>query len=314
MAANPTARSADSRRCGLGPRLAESLETALELADGLVFAEDADSGERTTFSAKFACPVSGFTIDEIEPRLFSFNNPFGACPACDGLGTQMYVDPELVVPDDRLSLAAGAVAPWANSTSQYYRQTLDALARHFHFDLATPFGALPEAVRTMLLYGSGDEAVTFRYDDGSRDYQVKKPFEGVIPNMERRWKETESSWIRDELARFQTVTRCETCAGKRLKPAALAVKVAGVDISETTEMSIEAAEGWFGAVAVENGFDEQPVICGGHSHRTGTARQQLLDPLPLVVAHRISAHQSALQKLTVYESKIAARGNRQPDG
>ena len=235
-------------RPGLGPRLAESLETALELADGLVFAEDADGGERTTFSAKFACPVSGFTIDEIEPRLFSFNNPFGACPACDGLGTQMYVDPELVVPDDRLSLAAGAIAPWANSTSQYYRQTLDALARHFHFDLATPFGALPAAVRTMLLYGSGDDAVTFRYDDGTRDYQVRKPFEGVIPNMERRWKETESSWIRDELSRFQTVTRCETCAGKRLKPAALAVKVAGLDISAATEMSIEAAEGWFGAL------------------------------------------------------------------
>ena len=235
-------------RPGLAPRLAESLETALELADGLVFAEDADNGERTTFSAKFACPVSGFTIDEIEPRLFSFNNPFGACPACDGLGTEMYFDPDLVVPDDRLSLAAGAIAPWANSTSQYYRQTLDALARHFRFDLSTPFGELPEKVRHIVLFGSGEEALTFRYDDGVRDYQVRKPFEGVIPNMERRWKETESNWIHDELSRFHTVTRCETCGGKRLKPAALAVKVAGLDISEATEMSIEAAARWFGGL------------------------------------------------------------------
>jgi excinuclease ABC subunit A len=235
-------------RAGLGPRLAESLETALHLADGLVFAEDADSGERTTFSAKFACPVSGFTIDEIEPRLFSFNNPFGACPACDGLGTEMYFDPDLVVPDDRLSLAAGAIAPWANSTSQYYRQTLDALARHFRFELNTPFRELSEKVRNIILFGSSQEALAFHYDDGVRDYQIKKPFEGVIPNMERRWKETESSWIRDELSRFHTVTRCDACGGKRLKPAALAVKVASLDISEATEMSIEAAGRWFGGL------------------------------------------------------------------
>jgi excinuclease ABC subunit A len=231
-------------RPGFGPRLAESLETALKLSDGLVFVEDADTGERTTFSAKFACPVSGFTIDEIEPRLFSFNNPFGACAACDGLGTEMYFDPELVVPDNRLSLADGAIAPWASSTSQYYRQTLQALAAHFGFELITLFRELPEAVRQMLLFGS-TEAVSFRYHDGVRDYQVRKPFEGVIPNMERRWRETDSAWVREELARFQTVTRCETCAGKRLKPAALAVKVAGLDISEATEISIETARGWF---------------------------------------------------------------------
>ncbi len=231
-------------RPGIGARLAESLETALELSDGLVFAEDADTGERTTFSAKFACPVSGFTIDEIEPRLFSFNNPFGACPACDGLGTEMYFDPELVVPDDGLSLADGAVAPWANSTSQYYRQTLQALAAHFGFALTTPFRELPETVRQMLLFGS-KEVVGIRYHDGFRDYEVRKPFEGVIPNMERRWRETESAWVREELSRFQTVTRCETCGGRRLKPAALAVKVAGLDISEATEMSIEAAAAWF---------------------------------------------------------------------
>jgi len=233
-------------RAGIEQRLAESLETALGLADGLVFAEDADTGERTTFSAKFACPVSGFTIDEVEPRLFSFNNPFGACPACDGLGTEMYFDPELVVPDDRLSLHDGAVAPWANSTSQYYRQTLQALATHFGFELTTVFRNLPERVRNVLLFGSETEQVSFRYDDGVRDYQVKKAFEGVIPNMERRWKETESAWIRDELSRYQTVTRCETCQGKRLKPAALAVKIRGLDISQATDLSIEAAAVWFG--------------------------------------------------------------------
>ncbi len=234
-------------RPGIGVRLAESMATSVDLSDGLVFVEDADTGERTTFSAKFACPVSGFTIDEIEPRLFSFNNPFGACPACDGLGTEMYFDPGLVVPDHRLSLAGGAIAPWANSTSQYYRQTLQALAEYFGFELTTTFRELPESVKQMLLFGSR-EAVSFRYRDGVRDYQVLKPFEGVIPNMERRWRETDSAWVREELSRFQTVTRCETCAGKRLKPAALAVKVAGLDVSEATGMSIEAAAEWFGAL------------------------------------------------------------------
>ena len=234
-------------RPGIGVRLAESMATSVDLSDGLVFVEDADTGERTTFSAKFACPVSGFTIDEIEPRLFSFNNPFGACPACDGLGTEMYFDPGLVVPDHRLSLAGGAIAPWANSTSQYYRQTLQALAEYFGFELTTTFRELPESVKQMLLFGSR-EAVSFRYRDGVRDYRVLKPFEGVIPNMERRWRETDSAWVREELSRFQTVTRCETCAGKRLKPAALAVKVAGLDVSEATGMSIEAAAEWFGAL------------------------------------------------------------------
>jgi excinuclease ABC subunit A len=231
-------------RRGIAGRLAESLETALELSDGLVFAEDADTCERTTFSAKFACPVSGFTIDEIEPRLFSFNNPFGACPACDGLGTEMYFDPELVIPADGLSLAQGAIAPWANSTSQYYRQTVQALAAQFGFELTTRFRELPEAVRQMVLFGSR-EAICFHYHDGLRDYEVRKPFEGVIPNMERRWRETDSASVREELSRFQTVTRCETCGGRRLKPAALAVKVAGLDISQATEMSIESAAAWF---------------------------------------------------------------------
>src|SRR5258707_1845975 len=173
-------------REGLGTRLADSLETALELADGLVFAENADNGERTTFSAKFACPVSGFTLDEIEPRLFSFNNPFGACPGCDGLGTRLFFDPELVVPDDRKSLRDNAIAPWASTTSQYYQQTLGSLCRHFKVSMHTAFHALPEAVRHAVLFGTGDEPVTMQYDDGLRSYRTNKPFEGVIPDMERR--------------------------------------------------------------------------------------------------------------------------------
>ncbi|MCH8213077.1 MAG: excinuclease ABC subunit UvrA [Proteobacteria bacterium] len=232
-------------RDGIASRLADSFETALTLSDGLAFTEDADTGKRATFSAKFACPVSGFTIDEIEPRLFSFNSPFGACPACDGLGTEMYFDPGLVVPDDRLSLDEGAIAPWANSTSQYYIQTLESLARHFGFDLSAPLGTLGDNVRRMILYGSDEEPVTMVYDDGLRSYEIKKPFEGVIPNMERRWRETDSSWVRDELSRYQTVTVCETCAGHRLKPEALAVKIAGLHISETTAMSIDRAHAWF---------------------------------------------------------------------
>jgi excinuclease ABC subunit A len=235
-------------RDGLAGRLAESFETALSLSDGLAFTEDADGGERTTFSAKFACPVSGFTIDEIEPRLFSFNNPFGACPSCDGLGTEMYFDPELVVPDDSLPLDQGAIAPWANSSSQYYRQTLHSLAAHFGFDRSTPFGKLPEPTRRIILYGSGDEALTMSYHDGVRAYEIRKPFEGVIPNMERRWRETDSAWVRDELSRFQTVTTCATCGGKRLKPEALAVKIAGRDISETADLPIDAAARWFADV------------------------------------------------------------------
>ena len=238
-------------REGLATRLADSVETGLGLSDGLLYAENADTGDRLTFSAKFACPVSGFTISEIEPRLFSFNSPFGACPACDGLGTEMFFDPGLVLPNDRLSLAEGAIAPWANSTSRYYRQTLEALAQHFGFDLETPFKKLPEKIRHTILYGSDAEAIAFQYNDGVRSYEIAKSFEGVIPNMERRWKETESAWIRDELARFQTITQCETCGGKRLKPEALAVKIAGRDISAVSDLSIEAAEHWFGTLEGE---------------------------------------------------------------
>ncbi len=232
-------------REGLEQRLADSFETALDLADGLAFAEDADSGDRVTFSAKFACPVSGFTIDEIEPRLFSFNNPFGACPSCDGLGTQMFFDPELVVPDDRLSLGEGAVAPWAESSSQYYRQTLESLADHYGFDLKTPWTKLKKKHQEAILNGSGNTPVKMRYDDGKQSYDLKKPFEGVLPNMERRWRETDSSWIRDELSKYQTTTTCDACEGYRLKPEALAVKIDDRHIGEVARMSIDDAEAWF---------------------------------------------------------------------
>jgi excinuclease ABC subunit A len=232
-------------RPDLGNRLADSMETAVTLGEGLVFAENADSGERTIFSSKFACPVSGFTIDEIEPRLFSFNNPFGACPVCDGLGTKMYFDPDLVIPDDRRALREGAVAPWANSSSKYYDQTLDSLARHFKVSTGTPWKQLPEKVKKAILHGTGEDPVSMTFNDGLRSYTTTKPFEGIIPNMERRWKETDSSWVREELERYQASAKCEACDGNRLKPEALAVKVGARHIGETALMSISEAATWF---------------------------------------------------------------------
>jgi excinuclease ABC subunit A len=268
-------------------RLAESLETAVGLSDGLAFVDDADSGERTLFSARYACPVSGFTIDEIEPRLFSFNNPYGACPSCDGLGSEMFFDAGLVIPDDRLSLQAGAIAPWANSTSQYYQQTLSSLAAHYGFDPATPFAELDEAVRKTILYGSSGETVIMRYHDGVRAYEVRKPFEGVIPNMERRWRETESTWIRDELSRYQTVAPCAACAGKRLKPEALAVKIAGLDISAAAELSIDAAALWFAGLGRTLGVQQQEIarrILREINERLGFLKNVGLDYLMLARA------------------------------
>ncbi len=229
----------------LGPRLADSIETALNLAEGLLFAEDADTGKRTVFSSKFACPVSGFTISEIEPRLFSFNNPFGACPACDGLGEKQYFDPALVAPDERLSLEGGAIAPWASETQKYYAQTLASLARHFKVAVTTPFGQLPKKVQDAILNGTGDEPVTMVYSDGLRDYRTNKPFEGVIPNLERRYRETDSAWTREELSRYQSARPCEACNGHRLKPEALAVKIGGKHVSEVTTFAIDEAAEWF---------------------------------------------------------------------
>jgi excinuclease ABC subunit A len=236
-------------REGLGNRVADSIEQALGLTDdGLVHVENADSGERTVFSSKFACPVSGFTVPEIEPRLFSFNSPHGACPVCDGLGTKVYFDPVLVIPDDRLSLREGAVAPWKSTSSQYYAQTLDSLARHYKVSTNEPWHALPEDARNAILFGSGGTPITMRYDDGLRTYETNKPFEGVVPNLERRFKETESAWIKDELSRFQSTMPCETCNGRRLKPEALSVRVAGLNIAEAAEFSIAQANGWFGGL------------------------------------------------------------------
>jgi len=233
-------------RAGLDNRLADSLETALKLAEGIVFAENADNGERTTFSAKFACPVSGFTIEEIEPRLFSFNNPYGACPACDGLGVKLYMDPVLVVPDERKSLREGVIAPWAGSSSQYYAQTLESLARHFKVNVNKPWEELDDKVRQGILYGTGDKPVKMRFDDGLREYETVKPFEGVIRNLERRWRETDSDWMREELAKYQSSQPCEVCNGMRLKPEALAVKINGLNISEVALKSIAEAGEWFG--------------------------------------------------------------------
>ncbi len=232
-------------RPDLEARLADSLETALGLADGIAVAEDANTGERTIFSARFACPVSGFTIDEIEPRLFSFNNPFGACSACDGLGRELFFDADLVVPDPEKTLRKGAIAPWAKSTSPYYLQTLDSLARHYGVSMTESWRELPEAVRHAILFGSADEPVEMRYDDGLRAYKTKRPFEGVIPNLQRRWQETDSAWLREEMERFQGVTACSACGGSRLKPEALAVKLDGRHIGEVSTLSILAARDWF---------------------------------------------------------------------
>jgi excinuclease ABC subunit A len=236
-------------REGIASRLADSLETALALADGIAYAENADSGERTVFSARFACPVSGFSIEEIEPRLFSFNSPQGACPQCDGLGTQTFFDPMLVVPDEARSLAEGAIAPWSGAASPYYDQTLESLARHFRVSTATPWGDLPAKVRHAILHGTGEEVVTLRYKDGLRSYAVEKPFEGVLPNLERRFRETDNPWVREDLARYQAEKPCPACGGHRLKPEALAVKVAGKHIGEASELSIRRAREWFAGVA-----------------------------------------------------------------
>ncbi len=289
-------------RGDIATRLADSLETALKLADGLAVVEFADASgpssfetrpsgapqdegrwshhgerrgsprpeearsavskdegpskkvakihdksgpERLIFSEKFACPVSGFTIPEIEPRLFSFNNPFGACPACGGLGIEQHIDAELVIPDKERTLRGGAIAPWAKSSSPYYIQTLMALGKHYKFTLDTKWKDLPKKTQDAILHGSGDDTIKFTYDDGARSYETKKPFEGVITNLERRWKETESDWAREEMARYFTDIPCAACTGFRLKPEALCVKVGGRHIGEVADLSVKRAGEWF---------------------------------------------------------------------
>lgn len=233
----------------LGNRLAESIETAIGISGGLVVGEIVDDEASSfTMSSKFACPVSGFTIAEIEPRLFSFNSPYGACQACDGLGTQMAFDVDLIVPDTKKSLFQGAIAPWANSQNKYFIQTIDGLAKHYKFSISMPFCELPEDIKEVILYGSGDESVKISYMDGSRSYVSDKPYEGVIPSLERRLKENESAWVREEMAKFQDEKPCECCGGYRLKPEALCVKIGDCHIGKVTELTIDAAHEWFSTI------------------------------------------------------------------
>lgn len=234
-------------RPDLETRLADSMETALNLSEGLAVVEMADeSAERILFSAKFACPVSGFTIEEIEPRLFSFNNPFGACPACDGLGEKLYFDPDLVVPDKSVALADGALAPWGKSHSFYYLQTIESVAKHYGFKTNQPWSKLKKEHQDALLYGSGDEEIEITYNsDNIKSYKVQKAFEGVIGNIKRRWRETDSNNMRDELSRFQSSTTCDQCDGHRLRQEALAVKIDGKHISEITVLSVRRSLEWF---------------------------------------------------------------------
>ena len=252
---------------GLQTRLAESFETALKLAEGLAYVDLADGvvpgredegkggamkgaglpPNRIVFSEKFACPVSGFTIEEIEPRLFSFNAPQGACPACDGIGEKMLFDPQLVVPNEALSLKQGAVVPWAKSNppSPYYMQVLASLAKAYGFDLTTPWKDLAPDQKLIILHGTGGMPVPLTFKDGRREYTVNKAFEGVIGNLNRRLLQTESAWMREELSKYQTAQACETCGGKRLNETALSVKVAGVDIATPVQMSVADAKDWF---------------------------------------------------------------------
>ncbi len=233
-------------RADISARLAESFETALELADGIAVVEFAEgSKDPIVFSSKFSCPVSGFSIPEIEPRLFSFNNPFGACPKCGGIGFEQKVDADLIVPNPELTLKKGAIAPWAKSPSPYYGQTLEALGRAFKFRVEDRWSKLSPIAQKMILYGTGDQDILFQYSDGNRSYEVKKPFEGVIRNLERRFIETESDWSREEIGRYMTAKPCDACSGFRLKPEALAVKIDHKHIGEISELSVRDAQKFF---------------------------------------------------------------------
>lgn len=239
----------------MAERLAQSVETGLKLSDGIIYIEKADTFERTVFSSKFACPVSGFTIEEIEPRLFSFNNPFGACPHCDGIGAKLYMDPELVIPNPNLSLNKGAIAPWDSFHSAFHSQAITSLCDFLGISPATAWKDLPEKAKQIILYGSGNVCVPMYYTSFVSD----KPFEGVIPNMERRFLETDSAWVREEFSKYQSAAPCEFCQGKRLKPEALAVKIAGLDIMDVSEMSIKKARDWFMGVEAQLSPKKQEI-------------------------------------------------------
>lgn len=231
-------------RPGIAERLSQSIETVLKLSDGLLFVDFPGGGDRKIFSSKFACPVSGFTIEEIEPRLFSFNNPYGACPHCDGIGARLYMDPNLIVPNENLTIDQGAIAPWFGFRTSFYAQTINSLCDYLHVSTKTPWKDLPERAKQVILYGSGNESIPMYY---SR-FVTDKPFEGVIPNMERRFLETDSMAAREELSHYQSAAPCEFCKGKRLKPEALAVKICGLDIMEVSDMSVKKALEWFSKV------------------------------------------------------------------
>ena len=243
----------------LGNRLAESVETAVNLANGLLFVEYENETlpkkyrkiEKLIFSTKFACPESGFTIEEIEPRLFSFNSPYGACEECDGIGVKLNVDPKLVVPNEKKSIADGAIEPWAKTTTMYYAQTLASLAKHYDFSLDEKWNKLSKQIKDIILFGSDEEEIKFSYDDGYEKYSHKKTFEGVINNLERRYLETDSDWKRDEISQYQSDSNCERCNGQRLKEEALCVKINDLNISQVTEKSILEAKDWFQSLQIK---------------------------------------------------------------
>jgi excinuclease ABC subunit A len=241
-------------RDGLETRLADSLRTALDLADGIAILETAPAEgdpERLTFSENFACPVSGFTIPEIEPRLFSFNAPFGACPSCDGLGVELFFDEALVVPDVTLKIADGALAPWRKGKSPYFLQTIESIAKHYGFNKNARWKELDPKIQEVFLRGSGKEEIKFRYDEGGRVYQVSRPFEGVIPNMERRYRETDSNWIREEFEGFQNNRPCAACGGYRLREEALAVRIGDSHVGKVVQLSIKEAYEWCKSVPAD---------------------------------------------------------------
>ena len=254
----------------LGNRLAESVETAINLANGLIFVEYENETlpkkfrkvEKIIFSTKFACPESGFTIEEIEPRLFSFNSPYGACEECDGIGVKLNVDPNLVVPNVKKSIADGAIVPWAKTTTLYYAQTLSSLSKHYNFSMDQKWEKLPKKLKDIILYGSDEEEIKFSYDDGYEKYSHKKTFEGVINNLERRYLETDSDWKREEISQYQSDTKCEKCNGYRLKEEALCVKIDNLNISEITEKSILNAIDWF--KSLENKLDNTQLKIAEH--------------------------------------------------
>lgn len=235
-------------RDDLGNRLADSVETALKLANGLLIVQNAETNDETIFSQQFACPVSGFTIPEIEPRLFSFNAPQGACPSCDGLGVKMTFDEDLIVPDKTKSIVMGAIEPWSKTFAAYYMQALEAVARHYGVRVTTPWKDIPRAIQEKFLYGTGDEDISIAYEDSSRTYKTKKPFEGVVGNLHRRLLETESPSVREEISQYQISAPCTECHGHRLKPEALSVKVGTKHIGEISQLSIADAHAWFSSL------------------------------------------------------------------